>query len=102
MGMIGYLTGLGGALLLLFFVIDVTFSRSIIYKVESHQSLEKIKAKIDAGADLRQRYGQEPWWQGDESEGLLEDQRYLKWLMRAYTWAKQPWWKRYFIDLPPF
>jgi hypothetical protein len=100
--MVGYITGLAGALLLLFFVIDVTFSRSIIYKVESHQSFEKIKAKIDAATDLRQRYGQELWWQGDESDGLLEDQRYLNWLMQAYTWAKQPWWKRYFIDLPPF
>jgi len=100
--MIGYISGLAGALLLLFFVIDVTFSRSIIYRVEGLQALDKIKAKIDAVADLRQRYEQEPWWQRDESEGLLEDQRYLNWLVRAYTWAKQPWWKRLFSDLPPF
>jgi hypothetical protein len=100
--MIGYIAGLAGALLLLFFVIDVTFSRSIIYKVEAHNKLDRIKARIEALADLGQRYDQEPWWQGEDNEGLQEDQRYLSWLLQAYTWAKQPWWKRYFIDLPPF
>ncbi len=46
--MIGYIAGLAGALLLLFFVIDVTFSRSIIYKVEAHNKLDRIKARIEA------------------------------------------------------
>ncbi len=43
-----------------------------------------------------------PGGRGRNNEGLQEDQRYLSWLLQAYTWAKQPWWKRYFIDLPPF
>ncbi len=100
--MIGYITGLAGALLLLFFVIDVTFSRSIIYRVEASQTVEKIKSTIDAFADLRERYAQETWWEESQGEQLGEDQRYLNWLLQTYHWAKQPWWKRIFIEPPAY